>query len=98
MDQKRIMELLQEAAQIKNPIDNRFNEIGAELGSQVAHRRKDRHEGIVHGLFFDAVQNNRQRLLPSLFPVFALLCGDRDETKSVVAPVDWSLMDEISKS
>lgn len=29
--------------------------------------------------------------LPGLFPVFALLCGDRDDL-DVLADVDWSLM------
>jgi hypothetical protein len=33
---------------------------------------------------------NRQHL-PGLFPVFALLCGDRDDL-DVLADVDWSLM------
>jgi len=34
----------------------------------------------------------RPDLLPTLFPVFAMMCGDRGDDDLVVADINWSLM------
>ena len=99
MDQQRLMELLTEAS--KPECDSRRrNSIQVELGQASAAAGKDgviEVEGKVAGIHLVLetlyVQTilNRPELLPTLFPAFAVICGDRDENL-VVADTNWSLV------
>ena len=45
---------------------------------------------VLEKLYVDTLQN-RPELLPSLFPAFAVICGDRQD-HLMYADVDWSLI------
>ena len=92
MDQRAIMALLIEATTAN---DRRINEIqglfvkAAHGGDKEILSTKDRAAGIrivLEKLYVDTYTEN-PALLPTLFPVFAIICGDKDRT--VVADVDW---------
>ena len=99
MNQKELMALLQEAA-TPGCTWERQNEIQCILGSASPAMRDDgvyeiegREAGmqlVLDHLYVDVIQN-RPELLPSLFPVFAVICGDRQEGL-ICASVDWSLV------
>ncbi len=99
MQQTRILELLKEASRQSCTIE-RFNQIQCELGSASAAMGPDgvyQIEGTVAGLqlvldhlIVDAWENRRD-MLPGLFPVFALISGDRDD-RYIIADIDWSLV------
>ena len=42
---------------------------------------------------FTGTLKNRPELLPSLFPAFAVLCGDREKKTEHTIPVEWELVD-----
>jgi hypothetical protein len=98
MKQAEILSLLKEASDPKCP-SQRLNEIQVLLANATAavkpggtYALNDKSTGLmiaVETLFVDTVEHRRD-LLPSLFPLFAMACGDRDRT--VVAYVDWSLV------
>jgi len=45
---------------------------------------------LLEDLYVETLKH-RPELLPTFFPVFAIVCGDRDE-ECVVADVDWNLV------
>lgn len=99
MNQKELMELLQEAAKPNCSLWRR-NEIGRKLYEASPATREDgaleidgREAGmqlILSSLYQDTLEN-RPALLPMMFPVFAMICGDRQEGM-ICANVDWSLI------
>lgn len=99
MNQKILMALLQEASD-PNCHFHRKNQIQCELkngmdkkGSSETTFDEGKREGLelVMGKLYNDVLDNRPDLLPSLFPVFAILCGDR-EPHTICSDADWSLM------
>lgn len=99
MDQRELKALLEEAAkpdcswQRRNQIQCRLGEATAAMGKNGVYKTEGREAGLLlllEALYVTTVQN-RPELLPSLFPTFAIICGDRD-AKSLVAEVDWSLV------
>ena len=48
---------------------------------------------LLNGLYVQTL-THRPELLPTLFPVFAAICGDREDPYDRTAKVDWSLMPE----
>lgn len=100
MKQSELKALLKEAA---NPECSwqRRNEIQCKLGDATAAMNEDgvykiegREAGLhllLDSLYVSTVQN-RPELLPTLFPAFAIICGDREEG-ILVADVDWSIVD-----
>lgn len=94
--QEKIKDLLAEAANPKCA-PHRRNEIQCELGHATAAMRPNgvydidsREAGIlvvIEHLYVDTLQN-RPEILPALFPVFALACGDRDNGL-IVTDIDW---------
>ncbi len=98
MDQRQIKRLLEEAAK-PDCQSQRLNEIQCALGAATAAMGKDgvykiegREAGIhlvLNDLFVSTLEYEPE-LLPSLFPVFALLCGDRDS--SLLADINWTLV------
>lgn len=99
MNQKYLMALLQEAAN-PNCHFHRKNKIQCELSAAICQRgavdtafddgKREGLELVVSMLYNDAL-DNRPDLLPSLFPVFAILCGDRGP-HMICSDVDWLLM------
>lgn len=99
MDQQRIKELLYEAARLTASEYIRFSQIQCELGDAIYKTtsgsvNEDKTDSL--RLILDqalvATRNHRPDLLPTLFPVIAIICGDRLEGK-IVADPDWSLVD-----
>lgn len=94
MKQARIKALLIEASQPACP-EGRRVAIQGLLGRELPKDPDDdaRMEGLslVFSQLYDSARRHRPDLLLSLFPVFAILCGDRDEG-SVVCDVEWSLV------
>ncbi len=99
MKQSEIMLLLKEASNPECP-NKRAIEIQAILGDEITSRecRTDRERVTMD--VFDAIFNelfcNTKRhkpdLLPSQFPIFAILCGDVPKG-SFFSEVDWGIMD-----
>jgi len=99
MEQRKIMELLQEAASPSCTWE-RQNEIHCLLGAATAALDEDgiyevdtEAAGMSNALdclFTDTCKNRRDQL-PALFPFFATICGNREEGM-LVADVDWSLV------
>jgi len=54
--------------------------------------REDGLVGLLGQIYYSTLQN-RPELLPTLFPVFAIICGDR-EKGSIIADVDWTLTEQ----
>ena len=97
MKQEMIMGLLKEAAD-PNCSTERQNGICCELEDNVYGDEEwndDLRGGgmklIVNVVFMFTVKN-RPEILPSLFPVFAILCGDREDLIHC-SEVDWSLLE-----
>jgi hypothetical protein len=101
MDQKQIMELLQEAAQ-PDCTCQRINQIQLELsratvamGTDGVRKIEGKEAGIsvvLNTLFADTFKNRRD-LLPTLFPAFAIICGDRYHP-GFTTNVDWSIVEK----
>ena len=99
MNQRKIMDLLQEAAR-PNCTSQRRISIIAELdrfsaamgphGVYKIHGEEAVLRTLMGSLYVGAAKS-RPELLPTLFPVFAAICGDREDG-NIVAEVDWSLM------
>lgn len=90
MDQRRIKNLLEEAARPdcleerrdeiqRMLIDNTSDDTGMGAGHLI----------ILENLFEETIKN-RLELLPTFFPVFVLMCGDRVD--EITAEIDWSLV------
>lgn len=105
MDQKRIKELLTEASRPECSVQ-RQNQIQCEMGQATSALKPD---GVysIHGpeagihLILDALYSgtaeHKRELLPSLFPVFALLCGDR-EKGVLISDIDWSSINQTASA
>ncbi|MFH1656738.1 MAG: hypothetical protein ABH956_03125 [Candidatus Nealsonbacteria bacterium] len=90
MKQERIIELLNEAAD-PTCSDKRLIEIQHELRANV--NTNHRILGLILiNSFHDCIIQSRD-LLPSLFPVCAILCGDRDPDR-IFANINWSLIND----
>ncbi len=99
MDQNVLKALLEEAAQSnctwerRNAIQCLLGEASVALGEDGAFESEGREAGmqlVLDKLYVDVI-DHRPEVLPALFPVFALLCGDRKEGL-MCADVDWSLV------
>ena len=99
MDQRELKALLDEAAkpscswQRQNEIQCRLGEASPAMGVDGVRKIEGPVEGmqiVLDHLYTDTIQN-RPDLLPALFPVFALICGDRED-RTICADVDWSLV------
>lgn len=98
MNQKELRDLLKEAASSDCSWERR-NEIQCKLGKASPAMKADgvykingQKAGmhlVLEKLYVDTIRN-RPELLPSLFPAFAVICGDRQEG-IICADVDWSL-------
>ena len=87
MKERRILDLLREAATCD---DRRFNQIQSALGAEVYDVGTLNTPGlklVLDALIVSARESCPKRL-PNLYPVFALLCGDREDGK-MVAEIDW---------
>lgn len=99
MEQRKLKELLEEAAKPECTWQRR-NEIQCLLGAATPAMRDDgvyeiegRGAGmhtVLEHLYVDTIKN-KPEILPSLFPFFAVICGDRDK-EMIVAEIDWSLV------
>lgn len=98
MNQKELKRLLEEASKPGcsgkriNEIHCLLDEACAALQSNGVFSSGDTAAGIMlvlDKLFVDTV-DKRRALLPSLFPVFALICDDRDRGV-YLADINWSL-------
>lgn len=94
MDQERIAQLLHQASFTdcaRDQIRNILDELLQAIPLQKSH--KDRcgltERQIADRLFTDTIREDPRRLC-SLFPVFALLCGERGKAK--LPEIDWSVM------
>jgi hypothetical protein len=100
MKQQVLKALLEEAAndncspQRRNEIQCELDEATAAMGEEGVYKITGREAGlslVLDALYVHTIQN-RPELLPSFFPTFAIICGDRDEGM-LIADVDWSLID-----
>jgi len=102
MTTKQIYELLLEASKDETS-EFRKNKIHCLLGEQAAgfngccYEIEGRAAGInliLDKLYVDTLENN-PKLLPSLLPVFAIISGEREKNKNIVAYADWSFVDRL---
>ena len=87
MDQKEIKKILDEAAK-SGHIQRIFSSLHREI-----YNKDDLYRGfrvVFEELFVKTLQNKPQHL-PNLFPLFALLCGDREESMPI-ANIHWDLV------
>ena len=99
MNQRELKVLLEEAAKPectprrRNSIQCLLGEASAAMGKDGVYTINGREAGmhlVLNALYVDTL-NNRPELLPSLFPIFAIICGDREEG-FICAHIDWSLV------
>lgn len=99
MDQRKILELLTEASR-ESCNHRRLNQIQVLLTDETASRRDGcpaPHNSpeagfeLTLGQLFNDTSNNAPGLLPTLFPFFAMICGDRKKGH-LCTYVDWSLV------
>lgn len=99
MEQRHVMSLLKEAASPgchyhrRNQIQCKLSEAASEKDRTGAGFDEGKKEGIklvLDKLYADTLEHNPE-LLPSLFPVFAIICGDRKKGM-LCANVDWTLL------
>lgn len=99
MTQREIMALLVEASDKHCP-SKRLNDIHIALRralpegvsndeDRFEEGRRAELEHVLDKVYLETIAV-RPALLPSLFPIFALLCGDRGKD-SIMAEIDWSL-------
>lgn len=99
MDQREIKSLLQEASNQdcsfarRIEIQCKFAKASAAMGDDGIYKTNRPESGFVVVLdsLYTSTILNCPESLPSLFPVFAIICGDR-EKGSLYADVDWSLV------
>lgn len=94
MNQKTIADLLRESAQIGREAEwnegtARANRIQVWLGDEVIDKR---FEPLLDSLYVDTRQHN-PAYLPLLLPLFAMLCGNLHDGKTIVSNVDWEHFD-----
>lgn len=101
MQQQTILNLLEEAAELATDMPRnwrRVNEIQCLLnhaafqddeGQDPLLSRAAALQTVIDHLYVEAIRNAPQRL-PTLFPAFALLCGDMEH--SIIAHIDWSIL------
>ena len=99
MDQREIKSLLQEACNQdcswtrRTEIQCEFGKASAAMGVNGIYKAEGPGSGLIaflDELYIDTLVNRPEFLL-SLFPVFAMICGDR-EGGSICTGVDWSLV------
>ena len=100
MRQKEVKALLEEAAkpgcswQRRTEIQCQLCEATAAMGKNGVYKIKGRKAAfhmLLNDLYMDTL-NNRPDLLPTLFPFFAVICGDRKEGYIVADHVDWGIV------
>lgn len=97
MKQQKVKELLEEAAK-SDCTWQRRTDIQCLLRAATAAGKSGKYKssrsvsGLLVALDTLYVQTieNKPEILPSLFPFFAIVCGDREE-EMIYANVDWSL-------
>ena len=94
MNQRDLMTLLKEAMKSECSSQRRC-EIQCSLCNAIGEYVNDPKRSVIRTLlellYTDTLQN-RPELLPTLFPFFAIVCGDHEE-KYIFADVDWSIME-----
>ena len=100
MNQRELKALLEEAANLGCSMQRR-NEIRFILCDSTAAVGKDGIEEIdgpeaglrllAETLYHDTI-SNRPELLTKLFPVFAIICGNREDGMTIT-DIDWSIVD-----
>ena len=95
MTQIRLKRLLEEAAS-QTCSAERHNAIICQLLDEAPgdlSRIEGEEAGIrlVLNCLWESTVQNRPDLLPSLFPAFAIMCGERKESV-MIAHIDWSLI------
>ena len=99
MDQREIKSLLQEASDRdcswprRIEIQGKLSGASAAMGVNGIFKTDEPESGmliVLENLYTNTILNYPE-LLPSLFPVFAIICGDREEG-SICANVNWSLV------
>ena len=102
MDQKALLFLLKEASEPECPAE-RIIDIAISLKGQIKRDDSDdsdsintRYEGmcLVFEALFNKTLDNNPGYLPKLFPVFALLCGDKEDDM-LVAKIDWTVLSSL---
>lgn len=95
MNQTLVMRLLEEAVTARG-------QRGIEIHNQLAHQvygstveeaedvRGQGLQVLLNEIFVSTLKHD-PRLLPMFFPVFAILCGDRDD--SIIAEIEWNVFD-----
>lgn len=101
MKQRELKALLEEAAkpdctwQRRTQIQYRLGKATGAIGNDGIYETEGQKEAgfklLLNALYVTTVQN-RPELLPTLFPTFAVICGDCEEGV-LIADVDWSLVD-----
>ena len=98
MQQEKIRELLIEASQCncswqrRTQIQVDLKNASAALGHDGVYEIDTKAAGlalILEKLYVDTLEV-APHILPSLFPVFALICGDREQS-FVVADIEWDI-------
>lgn len=99
MNQRELKTLLDEAAQQycsrqrRNEIQVELAEASPALRADGVYENKGREAGMLLVLeqLYTETATHRPDLLSSLFPAFAVICGDRQDG-AICADVDWSLV------
>lgn len=98
MKQKEIRRLLEEASQLhctwqrRNQIQCQLGEASAAVCGDGAESRVAGLQLILDKLYVDTLKSY-PGYLPKLFPVFAMICGERDN-RMLVTDVNWYLCDK----
>ncbi|MFA6526565.1 MAG: hypothetical protein WCT26_04105 [Candidatus Buchananbacteria bacterium] len=98
MKHERIMELLKEAVSAttarRNSICCELSEATAALDADGVYEIDTPEAGlhlVVNDLFFE-LEKNHPDLFPTFFPVFSMLCGNR-EKGGIICDIRWDLVD-----
>ena len=93
MKQQEVIALLQEAGHL-DCTSQRRNEIRGLLTSAMKNVPNSVGDYVAMGDYlFQQTADNRPDILPSLFPVFALICGDREYESHMMCEIDWLAME-----
>ena len=101
MKQSQIHDLLIEAAnpactaKRRNQIQILLDEAVVGAGLPDSDERLEGMQVVLDTLYTSTLEN-RSYLLPTLLPVFALMCGDKEDI--VVAEIDWEQIDPLEQS
>lgn len=90
MDQEKIMEILIRATG-SSPVE--AGELLRLLVEAIPEENKIERI-LLERLIFGAIKNDRLDFIPYLYPVFGLLCGNRED-RDKLTEADWSLLEAL---